>query len=134
MSVARFAKSLIAAAFFCARVIAQTPVVVYEDSANYSGTFNRSPNEYGDEIVLAGNSHYVTQFQFEYVGNFISQGDEKARIRFYENTGPGYGGSPQYLTPAATPIWETVVPLSSGFNTATITVPYVYVPLRFTCP
>ena len=132
MSVTRFAKSLLLGVLFCASVCAQTPVVVYEDSASYSGTFNLSANEYGDEIVLAGNSHYVTQFEFEYVGNFISQGDEKARIRFYENTGPGWMGSSQYPTPAATPIWETVVPLSSGFNTATITVPYVYVPLRFT--
>jgi hypothetical protein len=136
MSVIRFAKTLIAALSFCAAVFAQTPetpVVVYEDSTGYNGQFNLSADEYGDEVVLLGSSHYVTQFQFEYVGNFISTGDEKARIRFYENTGPPWNGaSPDYATPAATPIWETVVPLNSGFNTATVTVPYVYVPLRFT--
>src|SRR4051812_19575939 len=137
MSVTRFAQILIVGISFCASLCAQTaetPVVVYEDSADYTGKFNLSANEYGEEIVLSGNARYITQFAFEYVGNFVAQGDETARLRFYSNTGPSWLGATNtgYLTPAATPLWETVVPISSGFNTASITVPYVNVPSRFT--
>jgi hypothetical protein len=132
MSAARFLQSFIAAISFCVSLGAQTPVVVYEDSTNYSGQFNQSANEYGDEVILFGNAHFVTQFQFEYFGNFTSQGDETARLRFYANTGPIWMGNKDYVTPAPTPLWETVLPISPGFNTATITVPYVDVPLRFT--
>lgn len=132
MSVARFAKNLIATAVVSLCVRAQSPVVVYEDSTNYTGKFNQSLNEYGDEIILLGNAHFITQFQFEYVGNFTPQGDERARLRFYANTGPAWMGNHDYLTPAATPLWETVIPISPGFNTATIPVPYIDVPLRFT--
>lgn len=132
MSVIRSAQHFIAAISFCASVCGQSPVVVYEDSTNYTGKFNLTANEYGDEIVLFGNAHIITQFQFEYVGNFVPQGDESARLRFYANTGPAWMGNHDYLTPAATPLWETVIPISPGFNTATITAPYVDVPLRFT--
>src|SRR5205814_3963872 len=52
--------------------------------------------------------------------------------RFYINSGPAWMGNTDYFTPAATPLWETVVPLHSGFNTATITVPYVKVQSRLT--
>src|SRR5438093_1435281 len=132
MSPVRFAQRLILGILFCASIFAQTPVVVYEDSTNYSGKFNLSANEYGDEILLDGSARIVTQLQFEYVGNFTPQGDEAARVRFYANTGPGWKGSPQYLTPASPPLWETVIPVSGGLNTATITVPNIKVPGRFT--
>jgi hypothetical protein len=137
MSANRFVHTLIAGISFCASIAAQTvptPVVVYENSTNYTGKFNMSANEYGDEIILLGNAHFITQFQFEYVGNFVAQGDETARLRFYANTGPNWQGATNadYATPAAIPLWETVIPISSGFNTATVTVPYVDVPLRFT--
>ena len=136
MSVTRFAQLLIVGIFFCASLCAQTsetPVVVYEDSTIYSGKFNLSANEYGDEIVLpVGTARYITQFEFEYVGNFVAQGDESARLRFYANTGPAWMGTKDWITPAATPLWETVIPISPGFNTATVSVPYVNVPSDFT--
>jgi hypothetical protein len=132
MSPVRFLQSVIAGIALCAAVQAQSPVVVYDSSSIYSGKFNESLNEYGDEIILFGSAHFVTQLQFEYVGNFVPQGDEKARVRFYANTGPAWMGNHDYITPAATPLWETLIPISVGFNTATITVPYIDVPLRFT--
>src|SRR5689334_20514961 len=104
MSVNCFSPYLIAGLCFCASISAQTiptPVVVYEDSGSYSGKFNLSANEYGDEIILLGNAHFVTKFQFEYVGNFTPQGDESARLRFYANSGPAWMGNHDYLTPAA---------------------------------
>lgn len=132
MSVTRLGKSFAAFLLICASVRAQTPTVVYETSTNYSGKFNVSANEYGDEIILMGNKSVLTQMHIEYFGDFTPTGDEVARVRLYQNTGPGYGGSSQFLTPANPPLWETTFPVGLGFNTATITVPYVKVPLRFT--
>jgi len=111
---------------------AQSEVVVYEDSTSYSGKFNQSANEYGDEINLSGTARFVTKFQFEYYGGFTSQGDESARLRFYSNTGPAWMGTKDWITPAATPLFETILPLGTGFNTATVAVPYVQVPDHFT--
>jgi len=51
--------------------------------------------EFGDEIVLAGEGRIVTEFRFEYVGRFVANGDERARVRFYANTGHG-----PYLKPS----------------------------------
>jgi hypothetical protein len=132
MSVAPFVRALFVALSLCAPVFGQTPVVVYETSTNYSGQYNQSANEYGDEIILFGNKRVVTQIQIEYFASFVPSGDEFARIRFYENTGPGWMGSEQYRTPASPPLWETTFPVGIGFNTATITVPNVKVPLRMT--
>lgn len=108
------------------------PVVIYENSTSYSGKFNHSLNEYGDEISLSGTARLVTQFQFEYYGGFVPQGDESARVRFYSNTGPAWHNTRDWITPAPTPLFETLIPVGTGFNTATITVPYVQVPDHFT--
>lgn len=132
MSVTLFARNLIAALCLCAPVFGQTPVVVYETSTNYSGKYNQSLNEYGDEIILFGNKRVVTQIQIEYFAAFVPSGDEVARIRFYENTGPAWMGNNDYKRPASPPLWETTIPVGIGFNTATITVPNVKVPFRFT--
>jgi hypothetical protein len=132
MSVLRLAKLFIAVISFGASIRAQTPVVVYDNSTNYSGRFNHTLNEYGDEIRLDGTARYITQFQFEYYGGFTPTGDESARVRFYSNTGPAWMNTKDWITPAATPLFETVIPLQTGFNTATISVPYVQVPDHFT--
>jgi hypothetical protein len=132
MSPVRFVAFLIAVISLCAPMRAQTPVVVYENSNDYSGRFNQSVNEYGDEINLSGTARLVTQFQFEYYGRFVPQGDESARVRFYSNTGPAWRNTKDWITPAPTPLFETLIPLGTGFNTATITVPYVEVPDHFT--
>lgn len=132
MSAVRFAKTLLVAILISTSVFAQTPSVVYETSTNYSGNFVQTTNECGDEIILLGNKRVITQIQIEYFGKFAPSGDEVARIRFYENTGPAWMGNNDYRTPASPPLWETTFPVGLGFNTATISVPYVQVPLRFT--
>src|SRR4051812_21146315 len=132
MSPVRFVQFLIAVISVCVSIHAQTPVVVYEDSTGYSGQFNHSANEYGDEIILSGTARLVTQFQFEYYGGFVPQGNESARVRFYANTGPAWQNTKYWITPAPTPLFETLIPVGTGFNTATITVPYVQVPDHFT--
>jgi hypothetical protein len=132
MSLSRLGKTIAAFFLICASLRAQTATVVYETSTNYSGKFNVSTNEYGDEIILMGNKHVITQMQIEYFGDFVPTGDEVARVRFYANTGPAWKGNTQFLTPANPPLWEATFPVGLGFNTATIAVPYVSVPLRFT--
>jgi hypothetical protein len=132
MSVTPLAKSLLVAILICASVFAQTPAVVYETSTNYSGQFLQTANEYGDEITLLGNKRFITQIQIEYFGKFTPNGDEVARLRFYQNTGPNWMGHRDYPTPASPPLWETTFPVGLGFNTATIAVPNVQVPLNFT--
>src|SRR5690348_9147906 len=117
MSPVRFVQILIAVISVCASIHAQTPVVVYDDSTDYSGQFNHTTNEYGDEIILAGTARLVTQFQFEYYGGFTPQGDESARVRFYSNTGPAWMNTRDWITPAATPLFETLIPVGTGFNT-----------------
>ncbi|MCI0535766.1 MAG: hypothetical protein L0Z50_11125 [Verrucomicrobiales bacterium] len=48
--------------------------------------------EFGDEVILAvhppNRLWILTDFLFEYFGDFTPQGDEKARIRIYLNDGP----------------------------------------------
>jgi hypothetical protein len=132
MSLSRPGKTIVAFLLICASLRAQTPTVVYETSTNYSGKFNVSTNEYGDEIILMGNKQIITQMQIEYFGDFTPTGDEVARVRFYQNTGPSWMGNNQYLTPANPPLWEATFPVGLGFSTATLAVPYVNVPLRFT--
>ena len=132
MSVVPFAKSLLVGILICASVRAQSPTVVYECSTNYTGQFNQSVNEYGDEIILFGNKRVITQIQFEYFAAFVPSGDEVGRLRFYENSGPAWMGNKDYQTPTSPPLFETTFPVRVGFNTATITVPNITVPLRFT--
>jgi hypothetical protein len=132
MSVVPFAKSVLVAILICASIHAQTPTVVYECSTNYTGKFNQSANEYGDEITLLGNKRVITQIQIEYFAAFVPSGDEVARLRFYENSGPLWMNNKDYKTPLSPPLWETTFPVRTGFNTATISVPNVTVPLRFT--
>src|SRR5438034_5593579 len=73
---------------FANRTLAE---IVYDNSA-VGGTnyFPASSNyvEFGDEVNLAGINRIVTEFAFEYFGDFTAQGDEQGRLRFYKNTGP----------------------------------------------
>lgn len=132
MSLTGLNKTILVWLLICVSVSAQTPTVVYETSANYSGKFVQTPFEYGDEIVLMGTNRVVTQIQIEYFSAFVPSGDELARLRFYENTGPAWMRNKDYLMPASPPLWEATFPVGLGFNTATITVPYIQVPGRFT--
>jgi hypothetical protein len=72
--------------------------------------FDPGTYEVGDEIILAGNARYLTNFSFEYWGtNLISAGDPlfsgdvQCRIRIYKNDGPPFNG---YATPG-TCVWSS---------------------------
>jgi hypothetical protein len=133
MLIARPVKAILFAAAFLCPFSASAQLAVYEDSAQFSGRVFTSRNEYGDEIILAGNARVITKITFEYKGEFVPQGDERARLRIYANTGPGWMGRTDYLSPAEVPLWESpFFPISSGFHTGTVPVPSIKVPQRFT--
>ena len=93
--------------------------IVYDNSQNYSGTYYppSPPNiEYGDQIVLRGTARNVSEFRFEYFGEFTPTGQETVRVRFYANDGPG---DPQYefSHPPKTLLYESSpLPIHAGFN------------------
>src|SRR5688572_1634594 len=61
----RVAWAFISAVLFWNAFCASAQVVVYENSAQYSGYYGRSANEYGDELTLAGTARVLTKLQFE---------------------------------------------------------------------
>jgi hypothetical protein len=82
--------------FITAIALGQTsmPVsqIIYDNSAGGGAEHFTSEFEFGDEVILAvhppGRLWILTDFEFEYFGDFTPQGDEKARIRLYLNDGP----------------------------------------------
>jgi hypothetical protein len=106
--------------------------IVYDNSATYLEADYESTNEYGDEVILAGTARIVTEIQIEYYGEFVRNGDELVRLRFYENTGPIWNGVPEYRTPASPPLYEDTFQVSTGFQVLVITVPNILVPDHFT--
>ncbi len=98
------------------------PVLVYDDSSDFSGSSYSSATEFGDQISpVFGTNALVTQFQFEYFGNLTPALGKTARIRFYANDGPD--GAPGTLLLAGSPF-----PLAANFNSVTIS------DIQFTAP
>ncbi len=73
---------------------------IFDNSANDLSTrFNPGTYEVGDQIILAGNARYLTNFSFEYwgtntiaAGNPLFSGLVQARVRFYKNDGAPFNG------------------------------------------
>lgn len=133
MKITRVAPGLIVAlAMFAGPASRAAAVIVYDNSTQYSGIDYESVNEAGDEVTLAGTARVVTEIQIEYWADFVAQGDEVGRVRFYANTGPPWNGAPDAPTPAAPPIYEETFQLFTGYQTTVISVPNVVVPDDFT--
>lgn len=131
MKLAQFARTtLFTISLLAAR--AAFADIVYDNSNSYSGFDYESPNEYGDQVELAGTARSVTEIQIEYYASFTPHGNEVARVRFYSNTGPLWNGNADAPTPAAVPLYEETFTPIQGYQTAVITVPNVVVPNTFT--
>lgn len=71
-----------------------TPVsqLIFDNSGGGGTASFTSQFEFGDEVILdvhpTNRLWILTDFQFEYFGDFALEGDEKARIRIYLNDGP----------------------------------------------
>jgi hypothetical protein len=126
----------VAAMFAAAALLGETRFtsaeIVYDNSTDPSGFDYESPNEYGDQVILAGTARVVTEIQIEYYASYTPRGNELARVRFYANTGPFWQGNPDYPTPAATPLYEETFAPGQGYKTAIISVPNILVPDTFT--
>lgn len=91
---------------------------IFDNSAHDLSTrFNPGTYEVGDQLVLAGNARYLTNFSFEYwgtntaaAGNPLFSGLVQARVRFYRNDGPAFNG---YASPGTcfwTSPWFAIFP------------------------
>ncbi len=103
-----------------ATVIGQTstPVsqIIYDNSGGGGNDFFTSEFEFGDEVILdvhpPNRLWILTDFQFEYFGDFTPQGDERARIRIYLNDGP-----PEKKYPPTTVLYDSGdFPISAGYQ------------------
>jgi hypothetical protein len=132
MSPVRFAKSLLVILLFCVPNWAQTPVVVYENSAQFEGVYANYLGEYGDEIILANTARYVTEIDFEYTADYAATNQAvDAIIRFYSNTIQMPGAHSDFKIPSAL-LWKTHFSVSPGDHQVKLKVPYIKVPDHFT--
>jgi hypothetical protein len=90
--------------------------IIYDNSAGDKPDFFPSLQEYGDEINLKapppGASWILTDLYVECFGDFTPEGDEKGRLRIYNNDGPG-----RYASPGTILYDSGEFPIEMGFQT-----------------
>ena len=121
-------------ALFCPITVAQSlfpTEIIYDNSGGETALRHSSIDEFGDEIIFGGTFRDLIIFQFEYFGDFTSEGDETCTIRFYENDGESEAG--EGFEPPKTLIYESeAFPIFSGFNSVSLTDIDLKVPNRIT--
>jgi hypothetical protein len=132
MKIAQFLKSVILAVAVSVGISAGAAEIIYDNSGIYLQRDYESTNEFGDEVLLAGTARFVTEFQLEMYAQFVPNGTQFGRLRFYQNTGPNWRGNPDYPTPASPPLYEQTFQISTGFQVIVVEVPNVLVPDHFT--
>ena len=78
---------------------ARADVVYNNSTGNLSVNFNPGSAEVGDEIILSGAARTVTNFTFQYWGNFTVDPSREARVRFYANDGTNAPAGPTIYVP-----------------------------------
>ena len=107
--------------------------IAYDNTHSYLTNFYASLREIGDEIKLSGLSSNITDFQFEYFGDFSPTGRETARLRFYVNDGPGIPPKPDTIFTPQTVLYDSgPLPIAPGFNALEVRKISATVPSRFT--
>ena len=114
--------------------------IVYENSQEDVSATHARLEEFGDEIILAGDNRKIIRFEFEYFGKFEADGDETCVLRFYRNDGEALvidrdDGEALVIDDKApgTLIYESQpFTLLPGYNTAVIQGINVEVPDKFT--
>lgn len=107
--------------------------IAYDNTHSYLTNYYASVREFGDEIKLSGISSNITDFQFEYFGDFSPTGRESARLRFYANDGPGIPPKPDTILTPGTVLYDSgPLPIAPGFNALEVSRISVTVPSRFT--
>jgi hypothetical protein len=100
--------------------------IVYENATTFEGLFNDSKLETGDEMTLAGSERLLTEFSFEYYGNFTVTGDERARVRLYQMNGAP--GDNPFATPGTLLYESGFFNVGTGYGTVNIADLAVFVP------
>lgn len=116
------------------QAMAQT--LVYDNTTHVrTNLVYKFSREYGDEVFLEAGYRTVSEFAFQYFGDFnpTNRVGASAVVRFYENDGvDGIPGPKTALMPK-TVLWESPsIPLLPGYNLVTLGVPLVEVPDSFT--
>src|SRR5450756_688458 len=85
-------KSITLTLMLLALMVSGRAEIIYDNFQNYGDIWYAAPPshdvEFGDQLPLAGTGRTLTQFQFEYYGEFVSTGNETVRVRLYANDGP----------------------------------------------
>jgi hypothetical protein len=103
--------------------------VVYDNLDHYLNRYANEKREYGDELELTGTARTVTDFLFEYYGDFVPGADERAKIRFYQND---YVLSEFQVAPGTLLFESGWFPITPGRNARQISGLNVDVPDNFT--
>ena len=116
------------------KAVAQT--LIYDNTTNVrTNLVYKFSREYGDEVFLEAGYRTVSEFAFQYFGDFnpTNRLDATAVVRFYENDGvDGIPGQKTALMPK-TVLWESApIALTPGYNVVMLGVPFVDVPDSFT--
>lgn len=98
------------------------PEIIYDNSDGDDPEFYPRSEEYGDEVSLKKtapdvNSWAMTEFIFEYFGDFTPQGDETVRLRIYKNDGEGNFPAPSTLVFDSEQLFPGGIPLDAGSQT-----------------
>jgi len=106
--------------------------VVFDNTLNVQPGFGaQTSREYGDEIALAGTDRYVTEFVFQYRGEFTRPAEAPAptaTIRIYANDGPSALPGQTTAPRPGTLLWESgPLNLASGDNIVSL-APNILVP------
>lgn len=103
--------------------------IIYDNSTEGGEHRHSSIDEYGDEIIFAGDFRELIIFQFEYYGEFTPEGDETCIVRFYANDGEGELG---FRKPNTMLYESEAFPIFPDFNTVSLTDLNLRVPNRMT--
>lgn len=107
--------------------------IIYDNTKNYLTNSFGSKLEFGDEIRLSVASTNITDFYFEYNGDFNPRGTETVRVRFYKNDGPDTEPGAQFIPAPGTVLYDSGrLPISPGINVMALSGLSVTVPQSFT--
>lgn len=96
--------------------------VIFDNTqTDYNGVFYPSALEFGDELIFSGSARTITEFQFQYYGNFVAIGKEQLRVRFYRTDGKWTNELGLVYNAPGTLIYTSdLLPLYPQYNTQTL--------------
>ncbi|MDB6037037.1 MAG: hypothetical protein JWM99_878 [Verrucomicrobiales bacterium] len=129
-AISRLAPQIALVFSLCAMAL-HAQEIVYDNTVHNLDFGLPVTGEVGDEVTLGGTARNITDVQFEYFGNWLTQGNEIGQVRFYLNDGPGVDAFGSQAP--KTMIWESpLFQLYPGYNAQSIHDLNITVPNNFT--